>query len=57
VLHAWWRGISRLVRTHEAVGWVVGGLLCPVELVLTARLRESPSTEMLICRKPGRAGP
>jgi hypothetical protein len=53
LLRAWWRAISRLVRTHEASGWVVGALLYPVELVLTARLGESPSTEMLICRKPG----
>jgi SAM-dependent methyltransferase len=51
---ALWDACMRRVQASEAVGFLAGAVLFPVELLLTTVLRESPSTELLICRKePG----
>ena len=47
-----WQGLSILVRKINPLGWVGGMILYPLELFLTRSLRESPTTEMMICRKP-----
>jgi SAM-dependent methyltransferase len=52
-LRLWWAGLSRLVRRSEILGWVAGAALFPVELALTTVLRESPTTELMVCRRPG----
>ena len=46
-----WRLLTYPVRWSESVGWVLGALLYPIDLILTKVLRESPTTEMMICRK------
>ena len=57
---------SRLARTAwtaaigpaslaEPIGWAIGAALFPLELALTRAVRESPSTELMICRRPGAA--
>ncbi len=47
-----WRAFTYPVRKSEAVGYLMGSMLYPFELLLTAALRESPTTEIMICRKP-----
>jgi SAM-dependent methyltransferase len=36
----------------EVPGWLLGALLYPVERALIRMVRESPSTELMVCRKP-----
>ena len=53
--HRLWESLCGLVRAGEPLGFLAGAVLYPLELVLTSLLRESPSTELMICRK--QAGP
>lgn len=53
VLRAW-AAISRAARTSELMGWVTGAMLYPLELTLTALRRESPTTEIMVCRRKPR---
>ena len=46
-----WSALVRTARAGELAGWLVGALLYPVELVLTRVLRESPTTELMVCRR------
>jgi 2-polyprenyl-3-methyl-5-hydroxy-6-metoxy-1,4-benzoquinol methylase len=48
-----WRLAMLPVRAVPLLGSIYGALLYPVELQLTRFLRESPTTEMMICRKNG----
>jgi predicted TPR repeat methyltransferase len=52
-----WLAIAGTVSLGEPVGWLVGALLYPLELLLVRVLRESQSVEMVICRRPRRPGP
>jgi SAM-dependent methyltransferase len=51
VLSLWWRAISGICRRSHGAGAVLGALLFPLELVLTAVAREGPSTELVVCRR------
>jgi 2-polyprenyl-3-methyl-5-hydroxy-6-metoxy-1,4-benzoquinol methylase len=46
-----WRLAMLPVRAAPALGSIYGALLYPLELQLTRFLRESPTTEMMICQK------
>ena len=46
-----WTAISRIARTSEATAWATGALLYPFEVGLATRTRESPTTELMICRR------
>ncbi|SRR5216683_1994358 len=46
-----WRLCMVPVRLFPALGQMYGAILFPLELALTRILRESPSTEMMICQK------
>ena len=46
-----WRLAMLPVRTVPVLGSLYGSLLYPLELQLTRFLRESPTTEMMICQK------
>jgi SAM-dependent methyltransferase len=50
-LKLFWRLVAGLAARSEALGFMIGAILYPVELLCTALLRESPTTEMMICRK------
>ena len=56
LLDRWWRGVVRLVSRSDAVGWVVGAALFPIELVLTRVLRDGPSTKIMVWRRAAGAG-
>lgn len=47
-----WRITKYFIARSEVVGFAVGAALYPLELVLTSLLEESPTTEIMICRKP-----
>jgi 2-polyprenyl-3-methyl-5-hydroxy-6-metoxy-1,4-benzoquinol methylase len=46
-----WTLMTYPVRKSEVIGFLLGGLLYPLELVLTKVLKESPTTEIIVCRK------
>jgi SAM-dependent methyltransferase len=46
-----WRTMAKVISIHEFCGFLIGALLYPVELVCLALIKESPTTEMMICRK------
>lgn len=51
LLHLWWRAVTGVcVRSHRA-GALLGGLLFPFELLLTALATDGPSTELVVCRR------
>jgi SAM-dependent methyltransferase len=52
LLHGFWHRLRRLIKRSEAAGATVGALLFPLEVLLVALLREGPSTEAMVCRKP-----
>lgn len=51
LLGAWWRVVSRFAMAGERAGWLAGASLYPFEKLLTAMLKEGPSTEWAICRR------
>jgi SAM-dependent methyltransferase len=46
-----WLAIAGPVAVSNALGTVVGGVLYPLEWLLVTACKESPTTEMMICRK------
>jgi SAM-dependent methyltransferase len=46
-----WKVMVAPVVVAELFGWVLGALLYPFERALVRAKRESPSTELMICRK------
>lgn len=46
-----WTAMVAPAALAEPLGWALGAALYPVECWLTARLAESPSTELMVCRK------
>jgi SAM-dependent methyltransferase len=52
LLHSWWRHLMSVVRRGERAGNIVGALVFPVELALIRVTHESPTMEIMVCRKP-----
>lgn len=52
VLRASWKAIETAAARGNAAGAVAGALVYPLELALVSRLREGPSTELMVCRRP-----
>lgn len=48
---AWWKVYARIIRTTELAGLLAGALLYPIEICLTSLAVESPTTEIMICKK------
>jgi len=46
-----WTAMVAPAALAEPIGWAVGAVLYPVERALLRRRRESPSTELMVCRK------
>jgi SAM-dependent methyltransferase len=51
LLASWWRLVSRICHRSHLAGAVLGALLFPFELLLTAVAKEGPSTELVVCRR------
>jgi SAM-dependent methyltransferase len=50
----WWHIYGRAAKS-EAHGFMVGALLYPLEIFVTAYLTESPTTELMVCVNPEEA--
>ena len=48
-----WRVVTGTCRRSNRAGSVLGALLFPLELLLTAVVQEGPSTELVVCRRRG----
>jgi SAM-dependent methyltransferase len=46
-----WKLMMQPARMSETLGWLWGAALSPVDRVLTRFMKESPSTEMMLCRR------
>ena len=46
-----WGGALRAATVTDATGWLAGTLLYPLERALVRRVTESPTTEIMICRR------
>jgi SAM-dependent methyltransferase len=46
-----WTAMVAPALLGEPLGWALGAMLYPVERALVRRRRESPSTELMVCRK------
>lgn len=46
-----WKGIAKVAALHDTLGFSIGALLFPIELLLLAFMKESPTTEIMICKK------
>ncbi len=46
-----WKRVERALK-KETPGLLIGGALYPVDRLLTKVLKESPTTEVMVCRKP-----
>ncbi|HTL06445.1 MAG TPA: hypothetical protein VL241_11895, partial [Gemmatimonadales bacterium] len=46
-----WTALVAPALVAEPLGWAVGALLYPLERGLLRVVRESPSTELMVCRK------
>lgn len=51
VLNLLWKFFLRFVPGNEKLGYLLGGLFYPIDLVLSSIFSEGPSTEMMICKK------
>jgi len=44
--------LGRVIRRFPPLGSPAGAMMYPLEILLTSTLRESPATEIMVCRKP-----
>jgi SAM-dependent methyltransferase len=54
-LHLWWSLLTRVASFREALGWTLGALVAPFELVALRLVRRGPSTKLVVCRRSGGA--
>ncbi|MDQ6750835.1 MAG: class I SAM-dependent methyltransferase [Actinomycetota bacterium] len=54
LLRAGWAALRGAARRGEALGTAVGAAVYPFEVALAALLREGPSAEIMVCRRPER---
>ncbi|HEU4489646.1 MAG TPA: hypothetical protein VFR74_02145 [Jiangellales bacterium] len=47
-----WGALLRGVTLTRPTGWLAGAALFPAERRLVRRVRESPTTELLVCCRP-----
>jgi 2-polyprenyl-3-methyl-5-hydroxy-6-metoxy-1,4-benzoquinol methylase len=52
-----WTAMVAPAALAEPLGWLAGAVLYPIDLWLTGHTRESPTTEIMICRKRPSGGP
>jgi 2-polyprenyl-3-methyl-5-hydroxy-6-metoxy-1,4-benzoquinol methylase len=52
----WWRGLAGVASRSNAAGACLGAFLYGPELVAVRRMREGPSSELMICRRPPETG-
>lgn len=55
ILKIYWRIVAAAVSRSEFLGFVIGAITFPIELWCVSFFRESPTTELMICRKTNKA--
>ncbi len=50
--HLWWRGLAGIASRSDTAGACLGALLYSPEALAVRRIREGPSSELMICRRP-----
>jgi len=50
-LHQYWRTLSWFVMRSNVAGAIAGAALFPLELMLTSVVVDSPTTEIMVCRR------
>ncbi|MBU1076401.1 MAG: class I SAM-dependent methyltransferase [Spirochaetes bacterium] len=48
-----WQKLTWPVRKFHFLGALAGAILYPLDLLLTRWIKEGPSTELMVCKKPG----
>jgi SAM-dependent methyltransferase len=48
-----WTAMVAPAMLGEPLGWALGAALYPLERALVRAVKESPSTELMVCRRPG----
>lgn len=51
MIHRFWNSIKKIASNGETFGSLIGCALYPIELLLISISKESPSTEIMVCRK------
>lgn len=51
VARAAWTAMVAPATLGEPLGWLLGAVLTPIERLLVRRKKESPSTELMVCRR------
>jgi SAM-dependent methyltransferase len=52
LLHAWWWLVLRVAGRANVLGAILGAVAYPLELALIRVVREGPSNELMVCRRP-----
>jgi SAM-dependent methyltransferase len=52
LLRSWWRNLVRVLHRAPRTSGAVGTLLYGPELALVRAVRDGPSTEVMVCRRP-----
>ncbi len=50
-LQKFWHLVTKAVQSYDWAGQIVGSTLYPMELALVSTFKESPATEIMICKK------
>lgn len=50
LLNKMWRMITKNVSRGEKFGWIIGALMFPLEIFIISITKESPTTEIMICK-------
>jgi SAM-dependent methyltransferase len=53
LLKLWWSVLTRTANLSEALGFVAGAAMYPLEIALTRVVRRGPSTKIMVCRRAG----
>jgi hypothetical protein len=48
-----WTAMVAPAMLGEPLGWALGAVLYPIERALVRAVKESPSTELMVCRRRG----
>jgi len=51
LLGLWWKSLEKIIRFHNLIGNLLGALLFPLEFALVKMMPESPTTEIMVCRR------
>ena len=52
LLHLWWRKLSGALEIRPSLGSALGAILYGPELGLARMVKDGPSTEVMVCRRP-----